>query len=49
VIKSDLNLSPPDLLPQLARFWARSAQRINAIQESCRPGGPSPVFTVQGR
>src|SRR6478672_2403310 len=40
---------PTDLLPKLEQFWSRSAECIDAIEESCPPGSPSPVFTVKGR
>ena len=47
VIKLDKNLTPHDLLPKLERFWARSAECIEAIEVSCPPGSASPVFTVE--
>ena len=49
MIKLDKKLTPTDLLPQLERFWARSAECIDAVEESCPPGVASPVFTVRGR
>jgi unsaturated chondroitin disaccharide hydrolase len=49
VIKLDRKLAPTDLLPLLERFWARSAECIEAVERSCPPGGPSPVFTRKGR
>ena len=49
MIKLDRKLTPTDLLPQLERFWVRSAECIDAIEESCALGGASPVFTVKGR
>jgi hypothetical protein len=49
VIKLDRKLTPADLLPQLERFWERSAQCILAVEKSCPPGSASPVFTVAGR
>jgi hypothetical protein len=49
MIKLDAKLTPNDLLPQLERFWSRSAQCIEAVEKSCPPGGPSPVFTVKGK
>ena len=36
-------------MPQLDRFWARSAECIDAVERSCPPGSPSPVFTKAGR
>src|SRR5262245_43769650 len=49
VIKLDRKLTPTDLLPKLERFWARSAECIDSIEETCPPGSASPVFTVKGR
>src|SRR5690349_18751340 len=49
VIKLDQKLAPTDLLPQLERFWKRSAECIHAVERSCPVGGPSPVFTKAGR
>jgi hypothetical protein len=49
MIKLDRKLTPVDLLPQLERFWTRSAECIERIEESCPPGSASPVFTVNGR
>jgi hypothetical protein len=49
VITLDRKLAPTDLLPLLERFWARSAECIAAVERSCPPGGPSPVFTKKGR
>jgi hypothetical protein len=49
VIHLDKKLAPTDLLPLLERFWNRSAECIDAVERSCPPGGPSPVFTRKGR
>jgi len=49
VIKLDAKLTPTDLLPKLERFWARSAECIEAVERSCPPGTASPVFTVKGK
>ena len=49
MINLDKNLTPSDLLPKLERFWARSAQCIEAIEVSSPPESASPVFTVGGR
>ena len=49
MIDLDKNLTPSDLQPKLERFWARSAECIEAIEVSCPPGSASPVFTVDGR
>jgi hypothetical protein len=48
VIELDPQLTPTDLLPKLARFWARSAECIDAVERSCPPGSASPVFTMKG-
>ena len=48
MINLDKNLAPTDLQPQLERFWARSAQCIEAVERRCPVGGPSPVFTKAG-
>src|SRR3954462_3216968 len=49
VINLGKNLTPANLQPQLARFWSRSAECIDAIERTCPPDGPSPVFTKAGR
>jgi unsaturated chondroitin disaccharide hydrolase len=49
VIKLDKQLTPADLLPNLERFWSRSAECIEAVEVGCPPGEASPVFTVDGR
>jgi unsaturated chondroitin disaccharide hydrolase len=49
MIQLDRKLTPTDLLPKLERFWARSAECIDAIEETCPPHSGSPVFTVEGR
>lgn len=49
MIKLDRKLTPSNLLPQLERFWSRSAECIERMEESCLPGSASPVFTVNGR
>ena len=41
--------SPRDLLPKIDRFFALSAQKIRAIEETWRPEDGAPVFTIQGR
>ena len=48
MIKLDRKLTPTDLLPKLERFWARSAECIESVEETCPPGSASPVFTVDG-
>ena len=49
MIAIDRNLTPQQLLPKLERFWARSAQCIEATEINCPPGSASPVFTVEGQ
>ncbi len=49
MIQIDKQLTPADLLPKLERFWAASAQCIDAIEASFPPGSTSPVFTVDGK
>ncbi|MEM1165741.1 MAG: glycosyl hydrolase [Planctomycetota bacterium] len=41
--------TPSDLLPAIKRMWSLSADKIRAIEQSCPPGSPSPVFTIDGR
>ena len=55
VIKLDKKLTPTDLLPKLERFWARSAECIEAVERSCPPGvgvagvhGQGPVHGSKG-
>ncbi|MFI5840998.1 hypothetical protein ACIA8K_14965 [Catenuloplanes sp. NPDC051500] len=48
-MKIDDGLGPADLLPRIARLWEASAAKIESIEQSCPPGSPSPVFTVEGR
>jgi len=36
-------------LPQIERFWLRSAECIHAVERGCLDGGASPVFTKHGR
>ncbi len=49
MIKLDPKLTPNDLAAKLERFWSRSAECVDAIEQSCPPDSASPVFTVQGR
>lgn len=49
MIKLDRKLTPTDLVPKLKRFWTRSAECIDSIEDTCPPGSASPVFTVKGR
>ncbi len=43
------DLEPGDLLPAIARLWALSAAKIEAIEGALDPAEGSPVFTVAGR
>jgi unsaturated chondroitin disaccharide hydrolase len=45
----DADLTAKTLLPAIDRLWEASAAKIDSIEESCPPGAPSPVFTVEGR
>ncbi len=49
MIQLDPKLTPTDLLPGLERFWSRSAECIEAVENSFPPGGATPVLTVKGR
>ena len=40
VIKLDKTLTPADFLPQLERFWTRSAECIDAVERSVARRGP---------
>lgn len=42
-------LKPVDLSPNLRRFWALSAQKVQLIERQYNPANGSPVFTMQGR
>jgi unsaturated chondroitin disaccharide hydrolase len=48
VIKFDQTLTPDSLAPQFEKFWARSAECIDAVERRFPPGAASPVFTVKG-
>ncbi|MEM9082760.1 MAG: glycosyl hydrolase [Planctomycetota bacterium] len=49
MIDIDNALTPADLLPVIQQMWTLSAAKIRSIEESCPPGSPSPVFTVEGK
>ncbi|MEO3815021.1 hypothetical protein [Plantactinospora sp. B24E8] len=49
MMRIDQELTPAALLPRIGRLWEVSAQKIDSIEQSCPPGSPSPVFTVEGR
>lgn len=42
-------LQAADFEAKLQQLWPLSGRKILSIEESCPPGTPSPVFTVQGR
>jgi hypothetical protein len=48
MIQINDRLTPAELVPKLRRFWDVSARAIDAVEEACPPGSPSPVFTVRG-
>jgi unsaturated chondroitin disaccharide hydrolase len=48
VIRINDGLTAAGLLPKIERMWQLSAGKIDAIDRSCPPGQPSPVFTVDG-
>jgi unsaturated chondroitin disaccharide hydrolase len=48
VMEISHTLTPAALLPRIDRLWELSAQKIDAIEKTCPPGTPSPVFTVDG-
>jgi unsaturated chondroitin disaccharide hydrolase len=45
----DEHVDAARLLPAVARMWELSAQKLESIEQTCPPGKPSPVFTVEGR
>ncbi len=48
MIRIDEKLQAKDLLPAIGRLWELSAAKIRAVEMSCPPDKPSPVFTVRG-
>jgi hypothetical protein len=49
MLNIDDAVSAKSLLPAIETMWEASATKINSIEETCPPGSPSPVFTVEGR
>jgi len=49
MIASNTDLQPADLAAKIDRMWALSAEKIRSIEATCPPGGPAPVFTVDGK
>jgi hypothetical protein len=49
MMRSDEELTPARLMPKIERLWAASAEKIDSIEQTCPPGSPAPVFTVDGR
>lgn len=45
----DEDLTPADLLPQLADFWQLSGEKIDHLARTYDPLRGSPVFTVKGK
>ncbi len=48
MMKIDRTLTPGKLDYALKRFWSISADKIDRVETSSRPGSASPVFTRQG-
>ncbi|MEX0939258.1 MAG: glycosyl hydrolase [Pirellulales bacterium] len=49
MIQINDQLTAAELAPKLRCFWEVSARAINAVDQACPPGGPSPVLTVRGK
>jgi hypothetical protein len=49
MVKSDLALTPEDLVPAGDRLFERSASKIRHLERTWDPGQGTPVFTVQGK
>ncbi|MEL7472593.1 MAG: glycosyl hydrolase, partial [Planctomycetota bacterium] len=49
MIDTSTPIEASDLSPAIGRLWEASAPKIASIEETCPPGTPSPVFTVDGR
>lgn len=49
MIEIDGSLKASDLRPKLARFWHRSAECLDAIEQAFPPGSETPVLTVEGK
>jgi unsaturated chondroitin disaccharide hydrolase len=49
MLRIDEGLSAKALGPAVEQLWQASAAKIDSIERSCPPDGPSPVFTVAGR
>ncbi|NWF83351.1 MAG: glycoside hydrolase family 88 protein [Bryobacteraceae bacterium] len=49
MLKIDPSLTPASLLPRIRRMWELSAAKIRSIEDSYKPEGGAPVFTVNGR
>ena len=49
MIEINTQLTSADLLPKLERFWQRSAECLDAVEESFPPGSATPVLTVEGQ
>src|SRR4051794_29550254 len=48
MMRVDRRRSPADLLPAVDRLFALSAGKIHSIEQTWRPEGGAPVFTVDG-
>src|SRR5258707_10079820 len=49
MIKINLQLTPPDFISRLRRFWELSGEKIRLIEKNYDAGKGSPVFTVDGK
>src|SRR3954466_6904468 len=49
MLQVDRRRTPQDLLPRIARLFALSAGKIQAIEDTWRPEDGAPVFTMHGR
>jgi len=49
MIRIDQALQPSDLRAAIARMWALSADKIQALEHGWDPAAGSPVFTARGR
>src|SRR5213078_413113 len=49
MLQIDRRRTPQDLLSRIARLFALSAGKIQAIEDGWRPENGAPVFTVNGR
>jgi hypothetical protein len=48
-MRIQFDLTPPQLLPKIAKLWELSAVKIRSIEDSYKPENGTPVFTVEGK